>query len=247
MLNKKHIIVLFFFILSNIAYADFSSGIDAYKQKDYESAFDLWLPLAKKKDGVAQYNIAKLYQSGQGTEKNQEEALNWFEKALKNGVNIAKKEIKLLQATFFTDLEKSIVLEKERLANLEKERLIKLEKITIDKEDPYFEIHKNANLINDLALSYMKEEGLTNRFNLPQSCSLSHQVKKDCQKVFDWYWQSANKGYTYAQYILGLIYAQGMSHSENIDSAKYWLKQSKTSTSKKIQEKSTQILKLLQD
>ena len=156
-----------------------------------------------------------------------------------------KKEIELLQPTFFTDLEKSIVLEKERKTNLKKERLIKLEKTTIDKEDLYFEIYKNTNLINDSTLNYMKEEDLTNCFNLPQSCSLSHQVKKDCQKVFDWYWQSANKGHTYAQYILGLIYIQGMSHRENIDSAKYWLKQSKMSTSKIIREKSTQILKLL--
>ncbi len=299
MLDKKNYIGLAFLALSSFAYADFSSGIKAYQQQEYKSAFDAWLLLANNQDSVAQYNIAKLYQFGQGVEEDYEEALKWFKKSFENGMHAAKKEIKLLEPTFLTKSEKEALeksrlakseeekklielertrlakleeerltelektrlaklekdrkarlakfKEKQRLADLEKDQLIKPKKAILNKKDPYFEIHKNAILINDLAHKYIKEEDLDNRFKLPKNCVLSHQVKQDCRKVVDWYWHSANKGYAYAQYVLGLIYAQGMAHSENTKSAQYWFQQSNTSASQNIRKKSNKFLKLLQD
>ena len=99
----------------------------SYKNSDYESAFLAWFPLAQAQDGIAQYNIGKLYQLGKGTRKDEKKALKWFKKALKNGITPAKQEIELLQPTFFTSLEA------ERLVRLETKKL-KVERLKLETD-----------------------------------------------------------------------------------------------------------------
>ena len=45
-------------------------GIDAYKNKDYQMAFDIWSKLAIEVDPIAQNSLGVMLQKGEGTEMN---------------------------------------------------------------------------------------------------------------------------------------------------------------------------------
>ena len=52
------------------AAADYAGGQKAYKNGNFERAFQQWLAVADKGDVDAQYNIAVMYQKGQGVTHN---------------------------------------------------------------------------------------------------------------------------------------------------------------------------------
>ncbi len=54
---------------------------DAYNMKNYEKAFELYVPLAEAGNADAQTSLGFMYQQGQGCAKNDAKALAWYEKA----------------------------------------------------------------------------------------------------------------------------------------------------------------------
>ena len=67
------------------AWADFAAGLAAYQNKDYVTALKEWQPLAESGSPDAQFNVALLYEAGQGVVKNYREAAKWFERAANQG------------------------------------------------------------------------------------------------------------------------------------------------------------------
>lgn len=63
------------------AWADFKAGENAYHRGDYATALREWQPLAKQGHVVAQYNLGLLYANGQGVQKDDAQARQWYEKA----------------------------------------------------------------------------------------------------------------------------------------------------------------------
>ena len=59
-------------------------GLDAYSVKDYRSAYNIWLPMAKDGFSYAQADIAGLYFNGWGAEQDYETAFTWYQKAAIN-------------------------------------------------------------------------------------------------------------------------------------------------------------------
>ena len=69
---KKFILILTIFNIhiSNAAFGDeILKGFDAYKNNDYETAFEIWYKLAEEGDAIAQNSLGVLFQKGQGVEK----------------------------------------------------------------------------------------------------------------------------------------------------------------------------------
>ena len=54
---------------------------NAYQRRDYETAFQKWMPLAKRGNAEAQYCIGHLYHYGKGVTENLKEALKWTKRA----------------------------------------------------------------------------------------------------------------------------------------------------------------------
>lgn len=80
--------VLFFGVVVSCAYlyaADLQSGKNAYTQKDYALAVSELLPLAQAGNVDAQVLVGKMPMLGQGTPKNTELALRWFQSASDQG------------------------------------------------------------------------------------------------------------------------------------------------------------------
>ena len=54
---------------------------NAYQRRDYETAFQKWMPLAKRGNAEAQYCIGHLYNYGKGVTENHKEAFKWIKRA----------------------------------------------------------------------------------------------------------------------------------------------------------------------
>jgi TPR repeat protein len=60
-------------------------GMEAYQEKDYLKAVQVWRPLAQAGDPEAQYRVGVLYAEGKGVAPNDAEAALWFERAAAQG------------------------------------------------------------------------------------------------------------------------------------------------------------------
>jgi len=67
------------------AHAGWEDGWAAYERGRYVAAFNEWLPLAHKGHADAQYNLAYLYEAGQGVEQDLREAIRWYLAAAEQG------------------------------------------------------------------------------------------------------------------------------------------------------------------
>jgi len=56
-------------------------ALSAYRAKDFEKAFSIWIEEAKLKNDQAMANLGLMYLKGEGVEKNFVEAKKWFEEA----------------------------------------------------------------------------------------------------------------------------------------------------------------------
>ena len=67
------------------AVGDFDAGWRAYEQGAYEDAFAAWQPLARNGDIITQYNLASMYDNGQGVPRDKAEAARWYRAAAEQG------------------------------------------------------------------------------------------------------------------------------------------------------------------
>ena len=99
-LLKKHLLLsialafLFAPVYSNAGRLE--DGSDALEKKQYKKAHALLLPLAKKGNAFAQYNIGVMYANGFGVTKNEVEAVTWYRKAAEQGDADAQANLGLM-------------------------------------------------------------------------------------------------------------------------------------------------------
>ena len=65
--------------------ADFNKGLIAYNNGDYATAIEEWTPLAEQGDAYAQYNLAYMYDIGQGVLQDDQTAVKWYTLAAEQG------------------------------------------------------------------------------------------------------------------------------------------------------------------
>ncbi len=80
------------------AFADFQTGHDAYKNKDYVTARVEWQPLAEQGDAEAQYFLGTLYQNGWGVLKDDKQSARLMRLSAKQGYAKAQYNLGLLYA-----------------------------------------------------------------------------------------------------------------------------------------------------
>jgi|TARA_B100000315_G_scaffold145334_1_gene134237 hypothetical protein len=75
---------LFLFSSASIVFAGgFQGALDAFKRKDYKTAYKLSLPLAEQGNTWAQYYLGVIYGSGQGVPQDKKKAFEWLLKSAK--------------------------------------------------------------------------------------------------------------------------------------------------------------------
>lgn len=70
--------------------ARFMEGVAAYDSGDYKRAYEVWLPLAQGGDLAAMRNVALLLRKGEGTARDPERALWFYEEAGQKGFALAQ-------------------------------------------------------------------------------------------------------------------------------------------------------------
>jgi cell division septation protein DedD len=80
---------------SGTAFADVRAGIEAWRAGNYEAAIREWRPLADRGDADAQFNLGQAYRLGRGVPTNLPLALEWFEKAARQGHGQAEANLGL--------------------------------------------------------------------------------------------------------------------------------------------------------
>jgi len=91
--------LLFTFLVAAISTAHaepFREGVVAYQKKNYQKAFNAWLPLAKSGHVLAQTLVGSMYVYGEGVEKDDAEALNWLSLAAASGSSQAQYNLGIL-------------------------------------------------------------------------------------------------------------------------------------------------------
>jgi len=84
-------VILFSFLILLFGGYDISRGSElqraaaAYKEGDYDTALQIFIPLAEKGDMTAQFNLAKMYCKGRGIPKDYKTAVKWFTLSAEQG------------------------------------------------------------------------------------------------------------------------------------------------------------------
>lgn len=74
----------------------YEDGVAAYDQGRFDAAFALWLPLAEGGHAAAQFNVAVLFEKGQGVTQDLAEAARWYTKAAEQGDAEAQYDVAVL-------------------------------------------------------------------------------------------------------------------------------------------------------
>src|SRR5260370_28730225 len=86
---NKMLLALFLAVLPAhfiVAAQTVQDGLEALNKKDYQTALQIWRPLAERGDVQAQYNLARMYDEGLGIPMDDVEAVNWYRKAAEQGL-----------------------------------------------------------------------------------------------------------------------------------------------------------------
>ena len=87
------LLLIVFTSFSHNLHADdlFFSGIEAYRDRDYELAISFFTQAAKSGDGEAQFLLGKIYSDGLGVNIDNIKSLMWFTIAGRNNIRVAER------------------------------------------------------------------------------------------------------------------------------------------------------------
>ena len=89
----------FLFLFCGSVFADdFDDADDAYQSKDYETAYKLLLPLAKRGYAPAQHNLGLMYLRGQEVLQDYKEAIKWYLLAAEQEYSLAQNTVGAMYA-----------------------------------------------------------------------------------------------------------------------------------------------------
>jgi TPR repeat protein len=80
-------------VMATPVLGDFSTGMAAFKRGDDATAVREWTEAAESGNPDAQLQLATLYRSGMGVERNDEEAVRWYTRAAEQGVVEAQSSL----------------------------------------------------------------------------------------------------------------------------------------------------------
>ena len=79
--------------IQTVQAANIKDAVQATSSGDYDTAFSLWLDLAKRGDAIAQYNVGVFYKQGYGVDANESIASRWFLAAARQGLVEANRHL----------------------------------------------------------------------------------------------------------------------------------------------------------
>ena len=199
----------------------YEDGRSAYIDGDYETAYNILIPLAEEGDAEAQKMLGIMYDYGQGVPADPELALQWYIRSAEQGQTAVQYQV---GAKYY-----------------------KGESIPQDFAEAakWWRMAANGGQVDaqfNLGLMYFRGLGVdqndteaaamfrlaavqnhTNaQYSLGVMYAFGRGVDRDYTEAYHWFNESAQKGVAQAQYNLGIFYENGNGVEQDIDEAREW-------------------------
>ena len=221
------IICLLFWACSSFAkVTQYQEAIDAFKRKDYKTAYQLILPLAKKGFAKAQYSLGVMYEKGKGVNKDSEKAKKWFQFSADQGLPKAQEKINPKHE----DNPKTLAGNNINLNTVSlKNGLDALS-------------NKNYATAHKIFFKLAEQGDVEAQFNLGLMYGKGKGVKKDYSKAIQWWGLAADQGNGKAQTNLGWMYEIGKGVPKDENKAAHWYEIASSQGISKAQDKLNSLL-----
>lgn len=188
--------------------------------KDVVKANELLEKAALAGSTMAQFELGKMYETGDGFTKNMDDAILWYEKAAKGGNALAQFRLgELSSQDFSKSFEWYLKAAEQGIADAQY------------KVSLAYEHGKGVKRNNVLAIEWLEKAGLSNhREAVRDMCTYLHQKygensNSQCAK---WYERGANSGFVSAQVWLGDCYRLGCGKDKYQGAALKWYEKAAT-------------------
>jgi uncharacterized protein len=200
---------------------DFDKGFQAYQHGDYATALREWTLLAEEGEGAAQFNLGHMYEDGTGVERNDSEAMKWYNKAAEQGLAVAQSTLgrkhyfghgvprdygmavkwhRLAAEQGDANSQQSLGAAYQRGNGVPQDNAEAVRWFRMSAEQGY------ARAQNNMGFIYMKGIG----------------IPQDNAEAVRWFRMSAEQGDTMAQSNLGVMYGTGLGVLQDFVQAHMW-------------------------
>lgn len=209
--------------------------------QDAKKAINLFIQGAEQGDATAQYNLAIAYEKGMGgLSENNEQAIFWYQQAVNQGYEPAKKRLERIGMTHNQSSETAEDLFQQGVAILQHDLGNAFAQFEQSAQQNFAKAQYNmgvahafgvANVALNLAKSveYLQksaEQGYRNaHFLLGWLYQTQQNLKNDTQALTH-YEKASELGHAQAQYALYQMYETGNGVAKNPETALMWLRQS---------------------
>ena len=235
----------------------FETANSFYNQKKYKKAFKLFKKSAEQGNSQAQYNLGAMYENGEGTEENIEQAKYWYKKSADQGDEDAKEALKELEIEETKEKNNSNENKKtknifrspedsdgsiERYKKAAEEGDEKAKDALKNLKEYEEEVLRSKNKVTQMQEVFSekiekKENEKEKAVSLyEKGLKYYSQAQPDYYFAFQYFMKSAKLGYALAQYNLAVMYENGTYVDKNIDEAIKWYKKAAEEGDEKAQK-----------
>lgn len=198
-------------------------GSAAKNTGDYKQAIELFNKSAEQDYGDSQFELYLIYSEGLGTLKDEDKAVKWFLRAIKQN-NIKAQHILGRTHEAHKNNQKAVEWYLKSARQGYDQSQFRLGVIYSTSSSP-LQDHKKA------VEWYLKaaEQGLAEaQYNLAASYLDGRGVDKDYIEAIKWFRQGANQEVFNAQYALGVIYIKNEGVLRDLSKAKHWIERARS-------------------
>lgn len=194
-------------------------------QKDNENALKYYRKAAEQRYALAQNNLGRMSEQGEGVIKDPEQAMNWYRKAAEQGHAWAQYNLGRIYETgkgVSKDFGKALGWYHKAAAQGHASAQVNLGRM-VEKGNGVSKSSENA------LGWYRKAAGLGDawgQYNLGRMYEKGRGVPEDLEQALGWYRKSAEQGNEWAQYTVAWMYEKGRGVKRDSEQAVTWYRKS---------------------
>lgn len=225
---------------NSLAASDIGQAKNLYQQGNFAGAFEIWQKEAQKGDPVAQFNLATLYESGRGVDRDPDLARSLLMKSANSNYAPALHNLALLQ------IEEN--KPQQALEHLQKaaDQNFTASLYTLGK---FYQLGISGEAEPKLAFQYIDQAAeaghIQAQYNLGKMYRDGFGVEASEEISFNWFLRAAKQGSQKAQAKLAQRYANGVGVQNDPATALKWALISGENTSKETFDLKDHLLKNL--
>jgi len=201
-------------------HADTAAGMQAFRNKDYQTAYREWKAAAEAGQAEAQFDLGVLYAQGKGVPRDLTEAANWYRKAAGQGNAQAEFALGQMYSRGWgvprdeADAARWMEMANNPESDGPPTDWASVEGYGIERDQ------KQAAYWYQLAAERGHAEA---QYNLARLYATGQGVPRDQEQALRWVRAAASQGYAPAQARFGMRYASGSGIAQDHRLAYFWL------------------------